>query len=128
MAGAGGVRPLRVDALRQLLHVEPPVVRRTCRTCSRLHREPLAALRVDGATVERACEATGSLSSRQCPRRIGPAAERGMRHRVLHSDPGRCAERRERRPCLSVAVSGCVWTASRLEHTLHRSSVDAKRC
>ena len=63
MAGAGRVRLHRVGALRQLLRLERPVARRACWTCSRLHRKPLAALRVDGGTVERACE-TGGLSSR----------------------------------------------------------------
>ena len=64
MAGARRVRLHGVDALRRFLRVEPPVARRTCWTCSHLHMKPLAALRVDGATVERAFEATGVLSSR----------------------------------------------------------------
>ena len=59
MAGAGRVGLLRARALRQLLRLEPPVARRACWTCSRFCKKPLAALRVDGATVERACEATG---------------------------------------------------------------------
>ena len=35
MAGAGRARPLRVDALRQLLRVEPPVARLACQTFDR---------------------------------------------------------------------------------------------
>ena len=34
-------------------------------TCSRFREESLAVLCVDGTTVERACEATNGLSSRQ---------------------------------------------------------------
>ena len=64
MAGAGRVRLHGVDALRLFLRPEPTVARRACWTCSRFCRKPLAALRVDGATVERACEATVGLSSR----------------------------------------------------------------
>ena len=71
MAGAGRVRLHRARALRQLLRVEPPVASRACSTFSRLHRKPLVALRIDGATVERACEATGVLRSR--PDRDGEA-------------------------------------------------------
>ena len=37
MAGVGRVRLHGVDALRQLLLVEPSVARRTCWTCSRLY-------------------------------------------------------------------------------------------
>ena len=86
MAGAGRVRLRRARALCQLfrararcqlLRVEPSVARRACCTCSRLHREPLAALRVDGATVERACEAIGCLA---------PAMERPCR-RARHAPP-----------------------------------------
>ena len=60
MAGAGRVRLHRARALRLFLCLEPPAVRRACSTCSRLHWGPLAALRVDEATVERAFEPTGS--------------------------------------------------------------------
>ena len=64
MAGAGRVRLHGVDALRLFLRPEPPVARRACWTCSYFHYEALAPLRVDGGTVERACEASGVLSSR----------------------------------------------------------------
>ena len=64
MAGAGRDQQHGLDALRWFLRLEPPVARPACWTCSRLHMKPLAALRVDGATVERACEAAGVLSSR----------------------------------------------------------------
>ena len=46
---------------REFLRPEPPVARLASLTCSRIRKKPLAALRVDGATVERACEATGNI-------------------------------------------------------------------